>query len=142
MTNKNSDYEDSDGVNDLGKITVKELARHAIKNVRKRDMDHKARQRAQRARIRQHNDDVLRNAAIASTSHSSAAYEQPPEAWGRCGHRGKIKAPTLASMLKMKVTTKDRIAERLLNSQATDATLREVSQNEDMNYREAFSNQW
>jgi UV-stimulated scaffold protein A len=142
MTNKNSDYEDSDGVNDLDKITVKQLARHAIKNVRKRDMDHKTRERIQRARIRQHNDDVLRNAAIASTSHSSAAYEQPPEAWGRRGRRGKTKAPTLASMLKKKVTTKDRIAERLLNSQATDAMLREVSQNEDMNYREAFSNQW
>ena len=105
-------------------------------------MDHKALERAQRQRIRQHNEDVLREAAIASTSHSAAAYEQPPEARGRRGRRGKTKAPTLASMLKKKITTKDRIAERLLNTRATDATIREASHNEDMSYREAFPNQW
>uniref|UniRef100_A0A0A9C6R8 Uncharacterized protein n=1 Tax=Arundo donax TaxID=35708 RepID=A0A0A9C6R8_ARUDO len=37
-------------------------------------MDHKAQERAQRARISQHNEEVLRAAAIASTSHSAAAY--------------------------------------------------------------------
>ncbi|GJM90925.1 hypothetical protein PR202_ga07252 [Eleusine coracana subsp. coracana] len=142
MANTNSDYEDSDGINDLGKITVEQLARQAVKNVRKRDLDQKARERAQRARIRQHNEDVLRDAAIASTSHSAAAYEQPPEARGRRGHRGRTKAPTLASMLKKKVTSKDRIAGRLLNSRATDVTIREASHNEDMSYREAFPNQW
>uniref|UniRef100_A0A0A9E660 UV-stimulated scaffold protein A C-terminal domain-containing protein n=1 Tax=Arundo donax TaxID=35708 RepID=A0A0A9E660_ARUDO len=142
MTNINSDYGDSDGNHDLSKVTVEQLTRQAIKNVWKRDMDHKARERAQRARIRQHNEEVLRDAAIASTSHSAAAYEQPPEALDRRGRRGKTKAPTLASMLKKKVTTKDRIAERLLNTRATDATLREVSHNEDMSYREAFPNQW
>ncbi|KAL6656867.1 hypothetical protein ACP70R_004647 [Stipagrostis hirtigluma subsp. patula] len=142
MENTDSDYGESDGIPDLSKITVEQLARRAVKNVRKRDADHKARERAQRARIRQHNEDVLREAAIASTSHSAAAYEQPPEAIGRRGRRGKTKAPTLASMLKKKVTTKDRIAERLLNARATDATIRQVSHNEDMSYREAFPNQW
>ncbi|OEL34240.1 UV-stimulated scaffold protein A-like protein [Dichanthelium oligosanthes] len=142
MTDTSNDYDNTVGTDDLGKITVEKLARQAIKNVRKRDMDHKARERAQRLRIRQHNEDVLRDAAIASTSHSAAAYEQPPEAWGRRGRRGRTKAPTLASMLKKKVTTKDRIAERLLNTRATDATIREASHNEDMSYREAFPNQW
>ncbi|TVU23215.1 hypothetical protein EJB05_30182, partial [Eragrostis curvula] len=142
LTDIKSDYEDSDGISDLGKITVDQLAKQAIRNVRKRDLDHKARERAQRARIRQHNEDVLRDAAIASTSHTATAYEQPPEARGRRGRRGKTKAPTLASMLKKKVTTKDRISERLLNSRATDATIREVSHNEDMSYKEAFPNQW
>ena len=138
----NDDYGSTVRTHDLGEITVEQLARQAIKNVRKRDMDHKALERAQRQRIRQHNEDVLREAAIASTSHSAAAYEQPPEARGRRGRRGKTKAPTLASMLKKKITTKDRIAERLLNTRATDATIREASHNEDMSYREAFPNQW
>ncbi|KAL6877519.1 hypothetical protein ACP4OV_012734 [Aristida adscensionis] len=142
MENINGDYGESDGVDDFSKITAEQLARQAIKNVRKRDADHKARERAQRMRIRQHNEDVLREAAIASTSHSAAAYEQPAGVTGRRGRRGKVKAPTLASMLKKKVTSKDRIAERLLNSRATDATIREVSHNEDMSYREAFPNQW
>lgn len=141
MTDISNDYGNIAGTHDSGNITV-ELARQAIKNVRKRDMDHKARERAQRQRIRQHNEDVLREAAIASTSHSAAAYEQPPEASGRRGRRGKAKPPTLASMLKKKVTSKDRIAERLLNTRATDATIREASHNEDMSYREAFPNQW
>ncbi|RCV06048.1 hypothetical protein SETIT_1G132200v2 [Setaria italica] len=141
MTDISNDYGNIAGTHDLGNVTV-ELARQAIKNVRKRDMDHKARERAQRQRIRQHNEDVLREAAIASTSYSAAAYEQPPESWGRRGRRGKAKAPTLASMLKKKVTSKDRIAERLLNTRATDATIREASHDEDMSYREAFPNQW
>jgi UV-stimulated scaffold protein A len=45
-------------------------------------------------------------------------------------------------MVKKKVTTKDRIVERLLNSRAIDATIREVSHNKDTSYREAFPNQW
>ncbi|KAF0932451.1 hypothetical protein E2562_010360 [Oryza meyeriana var. granulata] len=142
MANRNSDISDSDVAYDLGQITVEQLARHAVKNVRKRDGDNKARERAQRARIRQHNEDVLREAALASTSRSAAAYELPPSTVSRQGRRGKTKAPTLASMLKKKVTTKDRIAERLLNAGARDATTREVSHNEDMSYREAFPNQW
>nr|BAJ86802.1 predicted protein [Hordeum vulgare subsp. vulgare] len=140
MTNINSD---TGGDIDLSKITVDQLAMQAIKNVRKRDMDDKARERAQRARIRQHNEDVLRQAAIASTPHSAAAYGQPSEALGRRGRRRvKTKEPTLSSMLKKKVTAKDRIAGRLLTARARDATIREASQHEDMTYREAFPNQW
>ncbi|KAF8663977.1 hypothetical protein HU200_055026 [Digitaria exilis] len=142
MPDISHDYGNTAGTHYLGKITVEQLAQQAIKNVRKRDIDHKAQERAQRQRIRQHNEDVLREAAIASTSHSAAAYEQPPEAWGRRGRRGKTKEPTLASMLKKKVTSKDRIADRLLNTRATDATIREASHNEDISYREAFPNQW
>ncbi|KAK1616709.1 hypothetical protein QYE76_022226 [Lolium multiflorum] len=143
-TNSNSDTGVMDGAhNNLGKNTMDQLARQAIKNVRKRDMDEKAREKARRVRIRQHNEDVLRQAAIASTPHSAAAYDQPSETLGRRGRRrGKTKEPTLASMLKKKVTTKDRIAERLLNARARDAATREASHNEDMTYREAFPNQW
>jgi hypothetical protein len=62
--------------------------------------------------ICEHNEDVLQDTTIASIRHSAAAYE----ARGRHGQCGKTKAPTLASMVNKKVTTKDRIAERLLNS--------------------------
>uniref|UniRef100_A0A0E0JYQ0 UV-stimulated scaffold protein A C-terminal domain-containing protein n=1 Tax=Oryza punctata TaxID=4537 RepID=A0A0E0JYQ0_ORYPU len=141
--NINNDISDSDVGHDLGKITVEQLARQAVQNVRKRDRDDKkALERAQRARIRQHNQDVLREAALASTSRSAAAYDLPSQAVSRRGRRGKIKGPTLASMLQKKVTSKDRIAERLLNARARDATIREVSHTEDMSYREAFPNQW
>ncbi|CAM0945813.1 unnamed protein product [Alopecurus aequalis] len=141
--NRNNDTSDMDGAHDLGKITMDQLARQAIKNVRKRDMDEKAREKARRVRIRQHNEDVLRQAAIASTPHSAAAYDQLSEALGRRGRRrGKTKEPTLASMLKKKVTAKDRITVRLLNARARDAATREASHNEDMTYREAFPNQW
>jgi hypothetical protein len=143
ITNGSNDSGDMDGACDLGKNTMDQLARQAIKNVRKRDMDEKAREKARRVRIRQHNEDVMRQAAIASTPHSAAAYDQPSETLGRRGRRrGKTKEPTLASMLKKKVNTKDRIAERLLNSRARDAATREASHHEDMTYREAFPNQW
>lgn len=143
IRNSTNDTGDMDGAHDLGKNAMDQLARQAIKNVRKRDMDEKAREKAQRVRIRQHNEDVLRQAAIASTPHSAVAYDQPSETLGRRGRRrGKTKEPTLASMLKKKVTTKDRIAERLLNARARDAATREASHNEDMTYREAFPNQW
>ncbi|KAL5212595.1 hypothetical protein ABZP36_023442 [Zizania latifolia] len=142
MVNRNNDISNNDMSHDLGNITVEQLARQAVHNVRKRNSDDKAWERAQRAKIRQHNQDVLREAALASTSHSTAAYDLPSQTVARRGRRGKTKAPTLASMLKKKVTTKDRITERLLNAQARDATIREVSHNEDMSYREAFPNQW
>uniref|UniRef100_A0A0E0CJD9 UV-stimulated scaffold protein A C-terminal domain-containing protein n=1 Tax=Oryza meridionalis TaxID=40149 RepID=A0A0E0CJD9_9ORYZ len=143
MANINNDISDSDVGHDLGKITVEQLARQAVQNVRKRDRDDKkALERAQRARIRQHNQDVLREAALASTSRSAAAYDLPSPVVSRRGRRAKTKGPTLASMLKKKVTSKDRIAERLLNARARDATIREVSHTEDMSYREAFPNQW
>ncbi|XP_048565962.1 UV-stimulated scaffold protein A homolog [Triticum urartu] len=143
MRNINNDTTDIDGAHDLSKMTMDQLAMQAVKNVRKRDMDDKARERAQRARIRQHNEDVLRQSAIASTPHSAAAYDQPSGTLGQRGRRrGKTKEPTLSSMLKKKVTAKDRIAGRLLNGRARDATIREASNTEDMTYREAFPNQW
>jgi UV-stimulated scaffold protein A len=55
--------------------------------------------RAKLARIRRHNEEVLRESAIASTSYSGEF---------------KMKKPTLASMLKKKITAKDRIAKKLL----------------------------
>ncbi|KAB1203986.1 hypothetical protein CJ030_MR3G011113 [Morella rubra] len=121
---------------------VEHLAKQAVTNVRERDkevakkreIDKQSLKRAKLAKIREHNEVVLRDAALASTSRSAAIAEDM-EATNN-------KKDTLSSMLRKKVTTKDRIAQRLLNTRAKDATVRELSLGEDANYREAFPNQW
>ncbi|XP_057498229.1 UV-stimulated scaffold protein A homolog [Actinidia eriantha] len=128
---------------------VDHLVKQAVKNVRdrdeekakKREHDTQAFKRAKLAKVREHNDAVLRDAALASTSRSSAIGEDVGTAGGeRSSTRNKKQ--TLASMLKNKVTSKDRLAQRLLNTRARDATERQLTQGEDAKYREAFPNQW
>ncbi|KAK3037335.1 hypothetical protein RJ639_032097 [Escallonia herrerae] len=134
---------------DLGTNLVKELAKQAVKNVRERDKeegrkrehDKQALKRAKLAKVREHNEAVLRDAGIASTSRSSAIGEDTDTASGNRSS-ARIKRQTLASMLKKKVTSKDRLAQRLLNTHARDATTRQLTLGEDATYREAFPNQW
>ncbi|KAH7863090.1 hypothetical protein Vadar_013199 [Vaccinium darrowii] len=131
---------------ELGTDLVERLAEQAVKNVRvrdkeeekKREQDKQALKRAKLAKVRQHNEAVLRDAAMASTSRSSAIGERIN------GERpsARNKKQTLAAMLKKKVTSKDRLAQRLLNSRATDSTVRQLTLGEDSKYREAFPNQW
>ncbi|CAJ2631308.1 unnamed protein product [Trifolium pratense] len=98
---------------------VEKLAKQAVKNVRetdkeaakKREIDKQALKRAKLAKIREHNEAVLRDAALASTS-SSAVFGEDDEATKR------DKKASLASMLRKKVTSKDRIARKLLSSRA------------------------
>lgn len=139
-----------DTVNLEGKsIQVEELAKQAVKNVRERDkeeankkeMDKRAVKRAKLAKIREHNDAILRDAAMASTS-SSAAFGEPEGVVNGDRASSKNKKPTLASMLRKKVTTKDRLAQRLLGTRARDATIKQLTQGEDTKYRESFPNQW
>ncbi|GFY92370.1 hypothetical protein Acr_08g0007660 [Actinidia rufa] len=128
---------------------VDHLAKQAVKNVRDRDKekakqrehDKQALKRAKLAKVREHNDAVLRDAALASTSRSSAIGEDVETAGGERSS-ARNKKQTLASMLKKKVTSKDRLAQRLLNTHARDATERQLTQGEDAKYREAFPNQW
>jgi hypothetical protein len=107
-----------------GNVNIKtglaeKLAKQAVKNVRetdkeaakKREIDKQAFKRAKLAKIREHNEAVLRDAALASTSRS-AAFGEDDEATKR------DKKASLASMLKKKVTSKDRIARKLLSSRA------------------------
>ncbi|XP_058738771.1 UV-stimulated scaffold protein A homolog [Vicia villosa] len=96
---------------------AEQLAKQAVKNVRetdkeaskKREIDKQALKRAKLAKIREHNDAVLRDAALAS---SSAVFGEDDEVTTR------DKKASLASMLKKKVTSKDRIAQKLLSSRA------------------------
>ncbi|KAH7512074.1 hypothetical protein FEM48_Zijuj12G0051900 [Ziziphus jujuba var. spinosa] len=140
----------SDSGTDL--VEAEQLARQAVKNVRARDKDvarkreidrqsMKHAKRAKLAKIREHNEAVLRDAALASTSRSATAGEDMMASGsGNASDRSKKQA--LASMLRKKVTPKDRLAQRLLNTKARDATIRQLTSAEDANYKEAFPSQW
>ncbi|KAH6786087.1 hypothetical protein C2S51_038542 [Perilla frutescens var. frutescens] len=128
---------------------VHQLVKQAVKNVRERDrrdakereLDKRALKKAKLAEVREHNEAMLRDAAIASTSRSYYIGEDT-EIGNGSRSSSKSKKQTLASMLKKKETTKDRLAQRLLNTLARDATIRQLTTAEEANYREAFPNQW
>ncbi|XP_021748177.1 UV-stimulated scaffold protein A homolog [Chenopodium quinoa] len=130
-------------------ISSEQLAKTAVKNVREKDeeeikrkeSDKRAIKKAKLAKVREHNDAVLREAAIASTSSSAAFGEVVPANTGERFTK-KNKGPTLASMLRKKVTAKDRLAQKLLSSWAKDETVKQLTKGEDTRYRESFPNQW
>ncbi|KAG0486537.1 hypothetical protein HPP92_008632 [Vanilla planifolia] len=124
------------------KKLVEDLAKQAVLNVRQRDTDVKSVKRAKLAQVRKHNEAILREAAIASTSYSEAFADCTTAASLDIGFGVKAKKPTLASMLKKKVTARDRISRRLLSTKADDASSRRFTFGEDSKYREAFPNQW
>ncbi|XP_059651228.1 UV-stimulated scaffold protein A homolog [Cornus florida] len=134
---------------DFGDNLVEQLAKQAVKNVRERDKedaqkresDKKELKRARLAKVKEHNQSVMRDAAMSSTSRYSAIGEDAEKTNGE-KFSSRNKKQTLAAMLKKKVTSKDRISQRLLNTRASDSTVRQLSQGEDANYREAFPNQW
>lgn len=134
---------------DLGPDLLEKLAKQAVKNVRdrdkeetkKREYDKHALKRAKLAKVREHNESVLREAAIASTSRSEA-FGEDLGANSLDKPVARNKKQTLASMLRKKITTKDRLGQKLLNTRVRDETIRQVTQSEDANYREAFPNQW
>nr|KYP71938.1 Uncharacterized protein KIAA1530 family [Cajanus cajan] len=132
---------------DLGTDLVEQLAKQAVKNVRERDqevakkreIDKQTLKRAKLAKIREHNEAVLRDAALASTSRSATLGEDL-EVEDKLSARDKKQS--LASMLRKKVTPKDRIAQKLLSSRARVTADRQHVSREDANYREAFPSQW
>ncbi|KAJ6797165.1 UV-stimulated scaffold protein A-like protein [Iris pallida] len=126
---------------DMDDKVVEKLAMQAVKNVRERGREASSKKRAKLAKVREHNEAVLREAALASTSYSEHVVENA-EAVVKNGRDVKGKKVTLASMLKKKVTVKDRLAQRLLSTRARDNSSRQVAQGEHSKYREAFPNQW
>ncbi|KAL3649585.1 hypothetical protein CASFOL_005988 [Castilleja foliolosa] len=127
------------------------LLKQAVKNVRERDkeeakkreIDKQALKRAKLAKVREHNEAVLRDAAFASTSRSEHVGEEDNVGMGNSlRSSSRSNKQKLASMLKKKESTKDRLGERLLNSRARDATIKQITVAEDANYRESFPNQW
>lgn len=145
---ESSKFVDDENCLDLGNTIAEQLAKQAVKNVRDRDKEEKKREsdkrsvkRAKLAKVREHNEAVLRNAALASTSRSEV-YGEDLETSQQNRHTIKGKKQTLASMLREKVTTKNRISKKLLNNRVTDAAIRQLRQGEEGKYREAFPNQW
>ncbi|KAL9320484.1 hypothetical protein ACSQ67_012323 [Phaseolus vulgaris] len=134
---------------DLGTDLVEQIAKQAVKNIRERDqegakkreIDKQSLKRAKLAKIREHNEAVLRDAAMASTSRSATLGEDG-ELTNEDKLSAKEKKQSLASMLRKKVTSKDRIAEKLLSSRARVTSDRQHVSSEDAKYREAFPNQW
>ena len=111
---------------------VRDLAFKAIRNVREVDRKSKSLKRAKLAKVLKHNEAVLKEAALSSTICGPSS-EQPPL---------KSKKPSLSSMLKKKVTSKDRLAQRLLKSRVTESASKQIMQAEEICLREAYPNQW
>ncbi|CAN1793949.1 UV-stimulated scaffold protein A homolog [Linum perenne] len=125
----------------LAKQAVENVRNREIDDAKKRKMENLQMKRDKRAKIRAHNEAVLKEAALASTSRSAWA-GQDYEATSNSRSSSRNKKETLASMIRNKVTRKDRISQRLLGTKASDATVRQLTQGQDATYREAFPNQW
>ncbi|KAL5571433.1 hypothetical protein UlMin_021030 [Ulmus minor] len=134
----------------IGTDLVEQLARQAMKNVREKDreaakereIDKKSLKRAKLMKIREHNAAVLKDASLASTSRSAAFGEETEDTMQILNPLARNKKRTVSSMLRKKVTAKDRIAQRLVSSQAREARIKQLTSGEDIGYREAFANQW
>ncbi|GER48678.1 UV-stimulated scaffold protein A homolog [Striga asiatica] len=151
VMNENTRNRSEESDHNMDNELVGRLLKQAMKNVRERDheeankrvLDKKALKRAKLAKIRQHNESVLRDAALASTWRSNDVGENM-ETGSRSRYHGRTSnnKQALASMLRKKESTKVRLAQRLLNTRAGDSTIRQLTQAEETSYREAFPNQW
>lgn len=128
------------------------VAAQAIANVRERDVDEAKRKkeerikgkRTQSKRDREHNEAVLRSAALAQTAQSfreSFGEDLESEVGTRGGGKKRVRGG-LTALLKKKPTVKDRLAQRLLNGRVRDNAVNQLTRDEDAHYREAFPNQW
>ena len=130
-----------------------ELAAQAIANVREKDADEAKKKRderavkinqAQKKRDREHNNMVLRAAALSQTSQG---FQESFSSGGDSGsdmRGGKKKRARggLTALLRKNPTAKERIAERLLNSRVRDNAANELSREEEARSRDSFANRW
>ncbi|CAI9101107.1 OLC1v1038361C1 [Oldenlandia corymbosa var. corymbosa] len=124
---------------------VAKLAKQAVDNVRERDKVEEAKKASKRARlakVREHNEAVLRDAALSASMYSCIGEESEAAPGGGSRPSARNKKETLASMKKKKITPKDRLAQKLLGTRARDATTRQLTMEEESKYKEAFPNQW
>ncbi|KAH7424727.1 hypothetical protein KP509_11G021700 [Ceratopteris richardii] len=129
---------------------VKDIAAKAVANVRAQDATESNKKREKKLlakRNREHNAAVLREAALANTVQGlgeAIGEELEKYAEPNVGSMRQTKKArkSLRAMLQPKPTAKDRLAERLLNSRANEATVHVLTRDEDAAYREAFANQW
>lgn len=131
--------------------TVRLIAVKAVENVRSRDEEMKKRKhadnisarKAKLKKVREHNDSVLRaSSMISSRQGLGEAMGEDLEGWSDSMTNQKKAKQTLSSMLKKKTTPKDRLAQKLLNARVSDATVRQVTKDEETKYKHSFANQW
>lgn len=131
--------------------TVRLIAAKAVENVRSRDEELKKRKhadsisarKAKLKKVREHNDSVLRASAMISTRQGlGEAMGEDLEGCSDSMTNQKKAKQTLSSMLKKKTTPKDRLAQKLLNARVSDATVRQVTKDEEIKYKHSFANQW
>lgn len=131
--------------------TVRLIAAQAVENVRNRDEEMKKQKqvdstlarKAKLKKVREHNDSVLRASAMVSTRQGlGEAMGEDLEGWSGSMSTHKKAKQTLSSMLKKKTTPKDRLAQKLLNARVSDATVRQVTKDEETKYKHSFANQW
>ncbi|CAN8253980.1 unnamed protein product [Cochlearia groenlandica] len=117
----------------------RQIAKQALKNIREMDKEeNRKRAKLVKVKVKEHNLEVLRDAAIASTSRSAVIDEE----FDRVFAARKNKKQTFPSRSRKKSTTKDRISERLYTSRAKGTKPKQLPQGDDEKYRETSANQW
>ncbi|KAG0630471.1 hypothetical protein M758_1G180400 [Ceratodon purpureus] len=132
-------------------ISEAELAMQAIANVRERDEAEARKKRDERVtakrkqskRDREHNDIVLRAAAL-SQSHQGfqSSFGEEFDDNSKTGGGKKKARGGLTALLKKTPTAKERIAQRLLNSRVRDNAVNELARVEEARHRDAAANNW
>ncbi|KAL9833172.1 UV-stimulated scaffold protein A [Arabidopsis thaliana] len=106
---------------------ARQIAKQALKNIREKDKE-VVRKRAKlvKVKVKEHNHEVLRGAAIASTSRSNAMDDE----FDRVFAEKKNKKQTFSTRRK-KTTAKDRISQRLFSNRVKGTNPQQLAQGND-----------
>lgn len=129
-------------------ISSAELAMQAIANVRERDEEEARKKRDDRIMVkrkqskrdREHNDLVLRDAALVNSNQGFAG--SFGEEFDKARGTKKKARGGLTALLKKTPTARDRIAQKLLNSRVRENVSNEIARVEEARHRDASANQW
>ncbi|KAL1206292.1 UV-stimulated scaffold-like protein [Cardamine amara subsp. amara] len=116
---------------------ARQIAKQALKNIREKDKEvMRKRAKLVKIKVKEHNQEVLRDAAIASTSRSNALDEE----FDRVFAARKNKKQTFSS--RKKTTAKGRLSERLFSNRLKGTKPKQLAHGDDEKYRETAANQW
>ncbi|KFK35368.1 hypothetical protein AALP_AA5G276100 [Arabis alpina] len=114
---------------------ARQIAKQALKNIREKDKEVvKKRAKLVKLKVKEHNFEVLREAAMASTSRSAVVDEEFDRVFAS-------KQNKKSSMRRKKTTAKDRISERLFSNRSK-ATKPKPLAGDDEKCRDTAANQW
>lgn len=118
---------------------ARQIAKQALKNIREKDKEEiKKRAKLNKLKVREHNFEVLRDAAMASASRSAVIDDE----FDRVFAARKNKKQTSSSMRRKKTTAKNRISERLFSNRSKGTKPKPLAQGDDEKCRETAANQW